>query len=54
MLCMNCRSKSKARGIKVITCLKCSKETVVNYMYEKLCEDCSNSLHICQYCGKEV
>ena len=54
MLCKVCKSKSVARGIKKINCLKCGKETCTNIVYGNICEECSDRLQICQCCGKEL
>lgn len=54
MLCKDCKDKPLARGIKIIKCFKCGKETIVNCDYSNVCNDCSDIYVICQYCGKEI
>lgn len=54
MLCKDCKSKPVVRGIKNIKCFKCSKDSMVNYAFSDICGDCSDTLCICQCCGKDI
>jgi len=51
MLCENCGTKPIARGIKEIDCFICSKTKFIPVNYKNICNDCSDSLHLCQNCG---
>jgi ribosomal protein S27E len=54
MICKECKDKPIVRGIKHIKCFKCGKEAIVNSAYNNICNDCSGTYVICQYCGKEI
>ena len=55
MLCSCCKTRPIIRGLKFITCTKCSKETSVNMAYKaNICADCSYRLQLCIGCGVEL
>lgn len=55
MICKTCREKPAYRGIKNITCKRCSKESFINIAYaSRLCNDCSDSNGTCQCCGDNI
>ena len=52
MICKDCKNKPIVRGIKHIKCFKCGKKAIVNSVYGHICDNCSDTYIICQYCGK--
>jgi len=54
MICRDCENKNIVRGIKHVKCIKCGKDTMVNFVYSNICLECSNNNLICQCCGKEI
>ena len=54
MICKECKNKPIIRGLKSIKCINCSKETIVNYAFTNICNDCSDTYLKCQCCGKEL
>lgn len=54
MICQDCKTKPVARGMKRIKCMKCAKDDFVNSFYKNICNECSNRLLACQYCGKLI
>ena len=50
MICNDCKTKPVARGIKIVQCMKCARDTFVNSFYANICNECSDRLHACQYC----
>jgi hypothetical protein len=53
MICKECKGKPVARGVKFATCFECENQTIVNCAYI-MCDECSDKLHICQCCEREV
>jgi len=55
MICKDCENKPLARGVKQIQCMVCNGRFVTNSIYgTSICNHCSESKGICQYCGKET
>jgi hypothetical protein len=53
MICEECKNKPLARGFRVTICKHCGEKCTPNSFYQiDICEDCSNTLGVCQYCGK--
>jgi hypothetical protein len=53
MICDECKNKSLARGFRVVKCKYCGQQCTPNCFYKiDICEGCSNTFGICQYCGK--
>ena len=51
MICADCDSKPKVRGLKNIYCPCCNKEKVAGYN-DIICFDCSELLGVCIMCHK--
>jgi len=54
MICNKCKDKPILRGIKIVKCVKCNKDTAISYAYSNICNKCSDTHMICQCCGKEI
>jgi len=54
MICKECENKNIVRGIKLIKCFNCNKETYVGFCYSNICLECSNKYLICQCCGEKI
>lgn len=53
-LCKKCAEEPIAKGIKIIRCLKCNKETLTNVEYGMICDACYKKSNICVKCGKSL
>ena len=55
MICEKCVNKDVIiRGVKIVRCIFCQKETMIPYNGFEICENCSNEQHVCQLCGNEI
>lgn len=51
MYCKNCSQELHSVKLNRIPCSICGKQSIIPVDHTDICEDCSNSIHVCMKCG---
>jgi uncharacterized membrane protein len=54
VVCKNCKTKPLVRGIEIIECLKCGKQSYIMWGDYHICKECSDTYGVCKRCGEKI